>query len=49
MINRGNGRAAVFHESPDYEAFLALLSEARIRRRVSVAFLTPRGEEVGTL
>jgi hypothetical protein len=27
VINRGNGRATVFHKSQDYEAFLSLLKD----------------------
>jgi putative transposase len=36
VINRGNGRATVFHKSQDYEAFLSLLSEAKKRHRVKI-------------
>ncbi len=31
VLNRGNGRASVFHEDPDYEAFVDLLLDARAR------------------
>jgi putative transposase len=36
VINRGNGRATVFHKSQDYEAFLSLLSEAKKRHPVKL-------------
>ena len=36
VINRGNGRATVFHKPQDYEAFLSLLSEAKKRYRVKL-------------
>ena len=36
VINRGNGRATVFHKAQDYEAFLSLLSEAKQRHRVKL-------------
>jgi putative transposase len=36
VINRGNGRATVFHKPQDYEAFLSLLSEAKKRHRVKI-------------
>lgn len=36
VINRGNGRATVFHKSQDYEAFLTLLAEAKDRYRVKL-------------
>jgi putative transposase len=31
VVNRGNGRAAVFHENGDYAAFLQLMTEAGAR------------------
>jgi len=31
VLNRGNGRAAVFHKDGDYQAFLRLLAEANAR------------------
>jgi putative transposase len=31
VLNRGNGRATVFHKPRDYEAFLALTTEATVR------------------
>jgi len=34
VINRGKGRATVFHKAQDYEAFLSLLSDAKRRHRV---------------
>ena len=36
VINRGNGRATVFHKPQDYEAFLTLLAEAKQRHRVKL-------------
>lgn len=36
VINRGNGRATVFHKPQDYEAFLSLLGEAKDRYRVKL-------------
>ena len=36
VINRGNGRAAVFHKSQDYEAFLSLVEEAKLRHPVKI-------------
>jgi putative transposase len=36
VINRGNGRATVFHKPQDYEAFLTLLAEAKQRYRVKL-------------
>lgn len=36
VINRGNGRATVFHKSQDYEAFLSLLNEAKRRHPVKL-------------
>jgi putative transposase len=35
-INRGNGRATVFHKSQDYEAFLSLLRDAKTRHPVKI-------------
>lgn len=32
VLNRGNGRAKVFHDEEDYAAFLALMAEAQRRR-----------------
>lgn len=31
IINRGNGRAQVFHADGDYQAFITLLREASLR------------------
>lgn len=31
VINRGNGRAAVFHKDGDYDAFVRLLADAHER------------------
>ncbi len=31
VINRGNGRATVFHKSRDYEVFLDMMAEASVR------------------
>ena len=36
VMNRGNGRAEVFHKSQDYEAFLELLATAKSRHPVSI-------------
>jgi putative transposase len=36
VLNRGNGRAEVFHKPADYDAFVALLEPAceRLRMRI---------------
>ena len=58
VLNRGNGRAKVFHSVGEYDDFIALLAEARERYAVEVlAFcvmpnhfhLVTRVEEVGQL
>jgi putative transposase len=36
VINRGNSRALIFHDSGDYAAFLSLMDEARERCKLSV-------------
>jgi putative transposase len=36
IINRGNGRAAIFHRNQDYEAFLSLLPAAKARHPVKL-------------
>ena len=36
VINRGNGKAEVFHKPSDYEAFLDLLSAAKVRHSVKL-------------
>lgn len=36
VINRGNGRQEVFHKEKDYEAFVALMQEARSRWPVRI-------------
>jgi putative transposase len=36
VINRGNGRAEVFHKSQDYKAFLSLLIAAKARHPVKL-------------
>jgi putative transposase len=36
VINRGNARAGVFHDSRDYEAFVRLIGEARMRLPLDV-------------
>jgi putative transposase len=36
IINRGNGRATVFHKPQDYEAFLSLLADAKKRHRMKL-------------
>lgn len=58
VLNRGNGRAKVFHSVGEYDDFIGLLSEARDRHAVELlAFcvmpnhfhLVTRVEEVGEL
>jgi REP element-mobilizing transposase RayT len=34
VINRGNGRAEVFHKDGDYDAFVRLLADAHERLRM---------------
>jgi putative transposase len=43
VLNRGNGRAEVFHKADDYEAFLGMIAEAtgRIPMRVLAYCLMP--------
>lgn len=43
VINRGNNRLEVFHKPEDYEAFVALMSEAceRVSMRVLAYCLMP--------
>jgi putative transposase len=36
IINRGNGRAPVFHKPQDYEAFLSILALAKTRHPVKI-------------
>jgi putative transposase len=36
VINRGNGRQAVFHKDKDYEAFMKLMKEAKEKYTVKV-------------
>ena len=36
VLNRGNGRATVFHKGEDFAAFVALMSEAKERYPVKV-------------
>lgn len=36
VINRGNGRATVFHKPQDFEAFISVLAEARQRHRIKL-------------
>jgi putative transposase len=36
VINRDNGRATVFHKTQDYEAFLSLLRDAKVRHPVKI-------------
>jgi putative transposase len=33
VINRGNGRATIFHKAQDYDAFLSILALAKARPR----------------
>ena len=39
VINRGNGRAKVFHKTEDYQAFLNLIGDACERLPLRVAGL----------
>ena len=43
VLNRGNGRAEVFHKPEDYEAFVALFQPAceRVRMRLLAYCLMP--------
>jgi REP element-mobilizing transposase RayT len=43
VINRGNGRATIFHKAQDYQAFLSIIALAKARHPVKMfAFsLTP--------
>jgi putative transposase len=34
VLNRGNGRATVFHKLQDYQAFVALIAEAGLRHPI---------------
>ncbi len=34
VLNRGNGRATVFHKPRDYQAFVALIAEAGLRHPI---------------
>jgi putative transposase len=36
VINRGNGRATIFHKSQDYQAFLSMLAQAKARHPVKL-------------
>lgn len=36
VINRGNGRATVFHKAQDYQAFLSILALAKARHPVKI-------------
>jgi putative transposase len=36
VINRGNGRATIFHKPQDYQAFLSILTLAKARHPVKV-------------
>jgi putative transposase len=36
LINRGNGRATIFHKDQDYQAFLSILALAKARRPVKI-------------
>ena len=37
LLNRGNGRATIFHDPGDYEAFIELLARAKQRTRLRIA------------
>jgi putative transposase len=41
IINGGNGRARVFHNSEDFDAFLRIMSEAGIRRPMQIIACLP--------
>jgi REP element-mobilizing transposase RayT len=41
VLNRGNGRATVFHKLQDYEAFLDLVSEATVRISIRLLAYCP--------
>jgi putative transposase len=36
VINRGNGRATIFHKTQDYQAFLSILALAKARHPVKM-------------
>jgi putative transposase len=36
VINRGNGRATIFHKAQDYQAFLSILALAKARHPVKM-------------
>jgi REP element-mobilizing transposase RayT len=36
LINRGNGRAIIFHKAQDYQAFLSILALAKARHPVKM-------------
>ena len=36
VINRGNGRATIFHHAQDYQAFLSMLALAKTRHPVKM-------------
>ena len=36
VINRGNGRATIFHRAQDYQAFLSILALAKARHPVKM-------------
>ena len=59
VLNRGNNRARVFHKDGDFQAFVDLLSEAKLRRPMRVLaycvmpnhfhlVLWPLGDAVGS-
>jgi hypothetical protein len=41
ILNRGNARSEVFHRSPDYDAFLDILTEASVRLAQATVGLLP--------
>ncbi len=41
VLNRGNGKATVFHDAEDYAAFVGLLGEASDRVKGSGTFYAP--------
>ena len=46
VINRGNGRATIFHKAQDYDAFLSILALAKARHPVKMFAKDLFGETV---
>lgn len=36
VLNRGNGRATIFHKAQDYQAFLSIIALAKTRQPVRI-------------